>query len=143
MCGTGLPPTSRPSSNSQCGPVELLVAVVRQDGGVDLVGDAEDERVAASDGAGRRRDHLVVADSSVELGHLLRVDPMAEGGIDHDGDQGVRVLRHVRQHRLVELLEAWHGPTLGSEVRTVDDDVTWHNDVSQSRQGVGCLRCSA
>ena len=56
----------------------------------------------------------------------LRVDPMTEGGVDHDGDQRVRVLLHERRHRIVQLSEAGHGPALGGEVGTVDDDVMWH-----------------
>ena len=124
------------------GAVELLVAVVRQDGRVDLVGDAQHERVATTDRAGRRRDDLVVADCCIELGDLFGIDAMTEGGVDDDGDQRVGVLRHVGQHRLVELFETGHGSALGGEVRAVDDDVTWHN-VSQSITPEGaCLRCS-
>ena len=73
--------------------VELLVAVVRQDRCLHLVGDAQHERVAAADGAGRWSNDLVVADSSVELGDLLGVDAMAERGVDHDRDQRVGMLR--------------------------------------------------
>ena len=40
--------------------VELLERVVRQHVGVGAVGDLQDERVAATDRAGRRRDELAV-----------------------------------------------------------------------------------
>ena len=110
--------------------VELLERVVRQDRGLDLVGDGEHEGVTAPDGAGRRGHELVVLDGGVELGHLPRVDPMAERGVHDDGDDVVGVLLHERQDGLVELLEARHRSPFGGEVRAVDDDVSWHTGLS-------------
>ena len=85
--------------------VELLVAVVGEDVGVDLVRDAEHECIAATDGAGRRRHQLVVADRLVELGDLFGVDAVAEGGVDDHRDERRRVFRHVGEDRFVELFE--------------------------------------
>ena len=110
--------------------VELLVRVVRQDGGLDLVGDREHEGVTAPDGPGRRGHELVVLDGGVELGHLPRVDPMAERGVHDDGDDVVGVLLHEREDGLVELLEARQRSPFGGEVRAVDDDVSWHTGLS-------------
>ena len=74
------------------GPVELLERVVAEDPCPGLVGDAEHEGVAATDGAGGRGDELVVGDGGVELGDLALGDAMAERGVDDDGDVDVRVL---------------------------------------------------
>ena len=87
-------------------PVELLEGIIRQHGGVRLVGDAKYECVAATDSASRRCNELVVRDSLFELLHLLLVDPVPEGRIDHDGDLGVGVVFHEAHDGFVELLEA-------------------------------------
>ena len=110
--------------------VELLVGVVGEDGGLDLVGDGEHERVAPADGPGGRCDELVVLDGGVELGHLPRVDAMAEGGVHDDRDDVVGVLLHEGQDGLVELLEARQRSPFGGEVGAVDDDVSWHTGSS-------------
>ena len=69
--------------------MELLERVVREHGCADLLGDAEQERVAATDRTrggrderARRRELLV----TLELGW---VDAMGKGGIDDDGDGGI------------------------------------------------------
>ena len=109
--------------------VELLERVVGQDRGVHLLGDGQHESVTTTDGPGRGRNELVVGNGLVELGRLFRIDPMAEGGIDDHSDERVGVLGHERHHRLVQLGETGERAALGSDVRTVDDDMIWHNDV--------------
>ena len=57
--GTGLPPMRRPSSNSQgYWPWNSWNESFDRIDGVGLVGDLQDEGVAAADGAGGRRDQL-------------------------------------------------------------------------------------
>jgi hypothetical protein len=102
--------------------VELLERVVAQDAGADLVGDAQHEGVAPTDGARRRGDELVVGDRFVELGRLLLVDAVPERGVHHDRDHGVGELIPVRPHRFVELAQARGRPALGCDVGAVDDD---------------------
>ena len=106
--------------------MELLVTVVRQDAGPDLLRDHEDECVSASDGAGRRGYQLVVGDGLVEFRDLLPFDAMTEGGVDDHGDRVLGVLGHESHDRLVELLEAGLAPPLGGDVGTVDDHVANH-----------------
>ena len=115
--------------------VKLLIAVVRQDRGVDLVGDAQNETVAASDGSRRRGDELVGLDRLFELGGLLGVDPVTERRVNDHGDQGFRVITAVRRDRFVELFEAGHGSALSGQIRAVDDDVLRHNPASQASPG--------
>ena len=67
--------------------VELLERIVRQDRGVHLVGDAQHEGVATPDGAGRWGNEFVVVDGIIELGAFARVDAVAEGGVNHHGDE--------------------------------------------------------
>ena len=103
--------------------VELLERVVREDRCVRLLGDREHERVAASDGTGRRCDEFVVGDALLELLDLGLVDAVAERGVDDDGDRGVRVLLHEGHHRLVQLGEAGQRAAFGGDVGPVDHDV--------------------
>ena len=103
--------------------MELLIAVVRQDGRVCLLGDAQDEPVAAADRASRRSDERVRLDLRLELWHLFRIDPMPERGIDHHRHQHVRMVRTIRRDRFVELLEAGHGSAFCGQIGAVDDDV--------------------
>ena len=84
--------------------MKLLIAVVGQNRGIDLVGDAEHKRIATTNCAGWRSDQFVVADRLVELGHLGWVDSMSKGGVHHNGDQRIRVFAHVRQYGVVQLL---------------------------------------
>ena len=104
--------------------VELLERVVRQDRRLGLLGDAQHERVAAADRAGRRGDELVVGDRGVELLDLrsssIRCPNVASTTTvtAHAG-----VIGDVRVHGLVELGEARHRSTFGRDVRAVDHDV--------------------
>jgi hypothetical protein len=98
--------------------------------------------VTSSDCACRRCNDLVVADGRIELGDLLGIDAMTECRIDDDGDERAGILRHVGQHRLVELFETGYGSALCSEVRAVDDDVTWHNNGQSITPEGDCLRCT-
>ncbi len=87
-------------------PVELLEGVVGQDDGTRSLRNAQNERVPATDGARRRRDHLSVEHG---LAHLIALgvgDSVLEGGVDDHDDAGTGVLGGVRAHRLIELLEA-------------------------------------
>ncbi|MEI2704190.1 MAG: hypothetical protein V9E89_02765 [Ilumatobacteraceae bacterium] len=117
--------------------MELLVAVVGQNRRPDLVGDAEHEGITAADGAGRWADDLVVGHGGVELGQLGLVDAVAERCVGHHGDQRVGELVDEGHHRLVQLLETGQGATFGSEVRSVDDDVTRHNACQSSTRPPG------
>ncbi len=107
-------------------PVELLIAVVRQDAGTDLLSDHEHEGIPAPDGAGRWRHQFVVGDSFVELGDFLAVDPMAERRIHHHGDDVFRVLGHEGHDGVVQLLQARFRPSFSGDIRTVDDHVASH-----------------
>lgn len=109
--------------------VELLERVVRQHDRPGLVGHAEDEGIATTDGTGRRGHQLVVGDGVVELGSLGSVDPVTEGRIDDNGHEGVRVLSDIGQHRVVELRQTGSRPPFGGDVRSVDHDMG----------GSGCL----
>jgi hypothetical protein len=76
--------------------VELLVAVVRQDRCLHLVGDAEHEGVASPDRTRRWCDDRVAADGGVELGDLAGIDAVPERGVDDHRDQCLGVLRPDR-----------------------------------------------
>ena len=104
------------------GPVELLERVVAEDPGARLVGDAQHEGVAPTDGSRRRGDELVVGDGGVELGDLALGDAVAERGVDDDGDVDVRVFLAEAEDSVVELGETRHRATFGGDVRAVDDD---------------------
>ena len=111
-------------------PVELLEGVVGQDGGAGALGDPQHERVAATDGARRRRDDLAVEHGLAHLVALGVPHAVLEGGVDHDDDAGARVLGGVRAHGLVELLEAGERSSFGGQVGPVHHDVVrfsqWH-----------------
>ncbi len=113
-------------------PVELLIAVVGQHGGIDLFGDAEDEAITSPDGAGWWRDKLVGVDGILELGELRGIDAMAERGVDDDGDQRLWVFAAVGRHRFVQLFEARYRAALSGQIRSVDDHVVWHSSASQA-----------
>jgi hypothetical protein len=103
--------------------MELLERVVGEHGRAGLVGDAQHEGVASTDGPRRRGDELVVGDPLVEVLHLGLVDAMPERRVDDDGDRGVGELLHERHHGVLELGEARQRPSLGGDVGPVDDDV--------------------
>ena len=93
-------------------------------GRVGPVGDLEDERVAPSDGTGRRRDELAGEDGLLVLGPLGRVDAVAERGVDDDGEVVGGMFGEESAHRFVELLQAGSDAAFGGDVRAVDDDVS-------------------
>ena len=64
--------------------MEFLEGVVGEHLRAHPLGHPQQERVAPAHGAGRRRDHLGVGDGLVEGLALGRVDPVPEGGVDHD-----------------------------------------------------------
>ncbi len=103
--------------------VELLERIVRQHRRPGLVGDAQQEGVAAPDGAGRGRDQLTGGFGLLEHLRLALVDAMPERGVDDDGNHVVGVLQQELTHRLVELDQARHGTALSGQVGSVDDDV--------------------
>ena len=118
--------------------VELLKAVVGEDDRIHLVGDAQHERIAAADGPRWRRNEFVVGDRLVELVGLLRIDAVPEGGIDHDGDERIRLLLHEGHDGLIELFQAGLRTTFSGNVRTIDDNMMWHNASSLRCPGVHC-----
>ena len=84
----------------------------------------EDERVAAADGAGRRRDELAGEDRLLERRRAPR-SSMRWPNVASTMTVTVcvPVLLEERAHGFVELGEAGRGPTFGGDVRSVDDDV--------------------
>ena len=118
--------------------VELLERVVGQHDGVGPVRDLQQERVAATDHTGGRRDHLARVHRVLERRALRVVDAVREARVDDDGDRGRLVLLEVRAHCLVELLQARQGATLGRKVRSVDDDVLDGHPVCKSTRGTWC-----
>lgn len=85
--------------------VELLEGVVGQDGGVDLFGDPQHERVSSADRSGRRGRQLTVGVGLLELSTLGLFDPMTERGVHHDRHLDPRVLLEKGHHGFVELLQ--------------------------------------
>ena len=86
--------------------VELLERVVRQDRRPSFVRDSQYEGIPATDRSSRRCHEFVVRNRLIELGALGLVDAVAEGGVDHDGDQHPGILGHHGQHRLIQLHQA-------------------------------------
>jgi hypothetical protein len=104
-------------------PVELLEGVVGEHRGPGLLGDLEDELVPAADAARGRGEQLVRGQSLVVELLLGFVDAMFEGCVDDDRAQLVRSLTEECPYRLVQLTQARQRPSLGSDVRSIDDDV--------------------
>ena len=100
--------------------MEFLERVVRQHGGVDLLGDLEDERIAAADGSGGRGDEFTGEQRRLVLGSLGLIDTVGERGIDDDGDRVDLVLGHEGGDRVVELTQAGEGAALGGDVGAID-----------------------
>lgn len=99
--------------------MEFLKRVVGHHQGARLLGDAQDESVPAPNRARRRRDHLAVLESLLECGHLRRVDPVTEGGVDHHrhiGGGEAAILLQKAPDGLVQLGQAGKGATLGSDI---------------------------
>ena len=112
--------------------VKFLVAVVRQHRCFGLIGDAQDETIAAADGTSRRCHKGVGLDSTLEFGHFFGVDAMTKGGVYNHRDQRRREIGAVRVDRFVELFEAWRGSAFSGQIGAVDDDVVRHNTASQA-----------
>ena len=66
--------------------VELLERVVGQHLGADALGHPQQEGVPPAHGPGRGRHELGVGHGLVEGLALGGVDPVPEGGVDHDDD---------------------------------------------------------
>ena len=122
--GTGLPPISRPSSNSQAyspwnswnesfesTTASALSAICRR--------KASPRPIAPAGGV----DQLAVGGRLLVQRALRRVDAMAERRVDDDGDRRRPGSRRERAHSLVELREARQRATFGRDVRAVDDDL--------------------
>ena len=136
--GTGLPPISRPWSNSHgYSPWNSWNESFDRIVGPGPTGDLEDEHVAAPDGARGRGDQLVGVDRVLVGLPLLALDAVGERGVDHDRDVVRRVLLDERLHGLVELGEAGRVAALGGDVRTVDDDVVDLHDWVHSTKRAG------
>ena len=111
--------------------VEFLEGVVGQHGGRGAFSNSQHEGVPAADGAGRWRNDFAIEHGLAHLFAFGVIDPVLEGGVDHDDDAGVRVLGGVRAHGLVELLEARERSSFGGQVRPVHHNVVrfsqWHD----------------
>src|SRR5207237_4622235 len=118
---------------------ELLERVVGEHGGADTVGDLEQELVAPADCARGRRHELAGRLPLLEGPALGGVDAVAEGGVDDDDQLGVGTLLLEGADGLVELGQAGLRPTLGGDVRAVDDDVIllWHSNQSTTAYAAG------
>ena len=86
--------------------MELLEGVVGQDDGVGLVGDLQDEGVAAPDRTGRRTDQLAGQHGLFVGVALGGIDAVAEGGVDHHREVVGRVFGEEGPDGFVELLQA-------------------------------------
>ncbi len=125
--GTGLPPISRPGSNSHSYSAwnswnESFERTVP----ARAVRDLQQEPVAATDRARGRRDDLARGLGLGERGPLGRVDAVLEARVDDDGRDRAGVLGVERRDRLLQLGEARLGASLGGEVRSVDHEVVSH-----------------
>ena len=122
--GTGLPPISRPLSNSQsCSPwnswnesFDSTVAPVLS----AMRSRKASPRPMAPAGGDTSSPAASASSNMLDLGGI---DPVAERGVDDDGDHVVGILGHELAHGLVELGQARHGPAFGGDVGAVDDDV--------------------
>ena len=103
--------------------MELLERVVRQHGPVDLLGNAEQEGVPASDGTGGWMDVLPAQGSLFETRKFGGIDPVGEGGVNDDGDLRVRMVAPELGDGFLQLSQARQGSAFGGDVGSVDDDV--------------------
>ena len=115
---------SRPSSNSQVyWPWNSWKESFDRIMASALSAICEDEGIAAADGAGRAATELAGEDRGLVLVALGRVDAMAEGGVDDDGELIGGMFGQEGSDRFVELAEAGEGAAFGRDVGAVDDDV--------------------
>ena len=103
--------------------VELLERVVGEHLGADALRHTQQECVPPTHRTRRRGDELGMGDRLVEGLALGGVDPMAEGGVDHDDDLFAGEFGLVLPHGFIELGQARNGAALGRDVRSVHDDV--------------------
>ena len=118
------------------GDVEFLERVVRQHGGVDLLGHLEDECIAATDCACWWRDEFSGEECCFVLGPLGLIDAIGEGGIDDHGDGVDLMFLHEGGNRVVELTQAGGCAALGGDVGAIDDHMgSDHGDERSFRLG--------
>ena len=102
--------------------MELLERIVGKDGRAELVGDLENEGIAAADRAGGRGDDLAGKERLLEHGDVGRIDAIGERRVDDHQHVGAGVLFDERANGFVELGEARAGATFGRHIRAVDHD---------------------
>ena len=122
---TGLPPTSRPLSNSHgYSPWSSWNESFEKNVGVGLSATCEDERVAATDGSRRRRDDLAGEDRLLVGVALAR---RRCGGRKVASTTTVMRVPGYSSRKARTASSSWarlgSGPALGGDVGAVDDDV--------------------
>ena len=102
--------------------MELLERIVGEHVGTGTIRDLQDERVAATDGPGRRGDEFAVEDGLFETREFGRIDPVTERRVDDHDDDIVGPFGDERGDGFVELLEAGDGSAFGGDVRSVNNE---------------------
>ena len=106
--------------------VKLLVAVVGEHRGIHLVGNHQNETIAAPYCTGWRRNEFAIGDGFRKLGCFLLVDAVAETRVNDHGDLRFWILLHERQHGVIELLQTRRTATLGGKVAAIDHHMVGH-----------------
>jgi hypothetical protein len=102
--------------------MELLERVIAEYYGADALGDLQNERITATNGAGGRCDDLPGDLGLLEARSLRHRDAVFKAGVHYNDHVGTGVLLEKRTNRVVELDKTRDGPTFSCEVRAVDDD---------------------
>ncbi len=98
-----------------------MEGVIRQHSGADLLGNLQDEGIAAADGAGRRGDQFSGQKRRFVLGALGLVDAVRECCIDDDSDGVDLMLLHEGGDCVIKLAQARCGAALGGDIGAIDD----------------------
>ena len=103
--------------------MEFLERVVRENGRIDLLGDLQDERIAATDGACWRCHEFSGEECCFVLRSFGLIDAIGECCIDDHGDGVDLMFLHEGGDSVVELTQAGSGAALGGDVGAIDDHV--------------------
>ena len=101
--------------------MQFLEGIVREHGGIHLLGDLQDECISSSDGPGGWRDQFAGQQRGFVLGSFGLIDAVGERRIDDDGDGVDLVFLHEGGHGVIELFETGGGAALGGDVGAIDD----------------------